>query len=151
MEQRQYYLAQLNIARMRAPLDAALMAGFVSQLEAVYAAAERARGFVWRLRLDDDGAAPLRPAVDPRLIITMSVWESIAALHDYVYRSSHRSPLQNRAEWFEKLDEPSLVLWWIPQDTLPRIEQGLARLKYLRRHGPTGYAFTFQEWFPPQE
>jgi uncharacterized protein DUF3291 len=149
MERRQYYLAQLNVARMRAALDAPLMAGFLAQLEAIYQVAERAEGFVWRLRADDGTAAVVRPAGDARLIVTMSVWESIGALHAYVYRSEHSGPLRQRAEWFERADGPSLVLWWIPQAERPRVEQGLARLKYLKRHGPTAWAFTFKEWFPP--
>jgi hypothetical protein len=144
-----YNLAQLSVARMRAPLDSPLMQGFVSQLEPIYAVAEQACGFVWRLRMEDDSAALMRVADDPRIIVTMSVWESIEALHEYVYRSAHMNPLQQREKWFEKLEGPSLVLWWIPQNSLPRVEQGMARLKYLQRHGPTPFAFTFKEQFPP--
>ncbi|MGA9996333.1 MAG: DUF3291 domain-containing protein [Pyrinomonadaceae bacterium] len=149
MENHQYHLAQLNIARMRAPMEDTVMQGFVSQLEAIYAVAESASGFVWRLKAEDFISSPVRAAGDARLIVTMSVWESVEALHDYVYGSAHMNPLRNRGEWFEKIDGPGMALWWIPQNSLPRVEQGMARLKYLQRHGPTAFAFTFNERFPP--
>lgn len=151
MEKQGFHLAQLNVARLKAPLDSPLMADFVSQLEAIYSVAERAEGFIWRLKADDlnSSAFGIRPAGDQRLVVTMSVWESLEALHDYVYRSAHQEPLRNRAEWFEKPEGPSVVLWWTPQGTVPRVEQGMARLKYLQRRGPTTFAFTFKDSFPP--
>ena len=151
MESQAFNLAQLNVARLKGPLDSPEMAGFVAQLEAIYAAAESAEGFVWRLKPDDPGVFGVSHGADARLVVTMSVWESIEALHNYVYRGAHRESLGNREEWFEKADGPNLVLWWIPRDTLPRVEQGMARLKYLKRHGPTAFAFTFNKSFPPPE
>ena len=148
MKTQQYYLAQLSIAHTKAPLDDPLMAGFLSQIEQVYSVADHAPGFVWQLQVED-GSLTMYSTGDPRIIVTMTVWKSIAALHDFVYRSDHLDPLRERTQWFEKLDEPSLVLWWIPHDSRPRVEQGMARLKYLRRHGPTSKAFTFRNWFPP--
>ena len=52
-----YYLAQFNIARLRAPLDAAKMAEFVAFLNPVNAFAEQSPGFVWRLTAPDGGAS----------------------------------------------------------------------------------------------
>ncbi|MGB9177628.1 MAG: DUF3291 domain-containing protein, partial [Pyrinomonadaceae bacterium] len=75
MENHQYHLAQLNVARMRAPMEDPVMQGFVSQLEAIYAVAEGAKGFVWRLKAEDFISSPVRAAGDARLIVTMSVWE----------------------------------------------------------------------------
>ncbi|HEX8844554.1 MAG TPA: DUF3291 domain-containing protein [Pyrinomonadaceae bacterium] len=149
MGNQSFHLAQLNVARLKAPLDDPTMHGFVSQLESIYAVAESAEGFVWRLKPDDGSAFGMRAGSDSRLVVTMSVWESLEALHAYVYLSAHKEPLRNRAEWFEKADGPSVVLWWIPRDTLPRVEQGMARLKYLARRGPTAFAFTFKDSFPP--
>jgi hypothetical protein len=75
-----YHVAQLNIAYAKAPPDDPLMAGFRSQLGQVYALAEQAEGFVWRLTAEDATAAAIRAASDPRLFFTLSVWESIRAL-----------------------------------------------------------------------
>lgn len=151
MGEQPFYLAQLNVARARAPLGSPLMAGFVAQLEQIYAVAERAEGFVWRLRADDASALQMLATGDPKIFVTLSVWESVEALRTYVYRSAHSTTLHNRAEWFEESDAPNLVLWWIARGALPRVEQGMARLKYLERHGPSPFAFNFTESFPPPD
>ncbi len=147
---RTHFVAQFNVARARAPVGDPSMAGFVSRLDEIYAVAERAEGFVWRLRTEDVPSS-LRGVGDPRLFVTLSVWETVEALHRYVYGSAHREPLRGRAEWFEKAEGPNLVLWWVERDRLPRVEQGLARLKYLKLNGPTPRAFTFKTWFPPPD
>ena len=53
-----YHLAQVNVARMVAPLDSPELAPFVARLDAVNAEADRAPGFVWRLL--DEGRHPWR-------------------------------------------------------------------------------------------
>ena len=45
-----HHLAQINIARMLAPIDHAVMADFVAQLLPINALAEQSPGFVWRLQ-----------------------------------------------------------------------------------------------------
>lgn len=146
---RRFHLAQANIARMRAPLEDPLMAGFASQLDAINAAADRSPGFLWRLQTDAGNATAIRAFEDERILFNMSVWESIEALNHYVYRSEHVGPLRDRRQWFEPLDGPSLVLWWIPAGHLPTIEEGKERLRILAAEGPTTKAFTFKVWFPP--
>jgi hypothetical protein len=81
--------------------------------------------------------------------MNMSVWETVEALADYVYRSAHTPFLRRRREWFERYGRLYLALWWIPAGTIPTIEEGLARLGRLEAHGPTVEAFTFAKRFPP--
>jgi hypothetical protein len=50
-------------------------------------------------------------------------------------------------EWFEAMEGPPLVLWWIPTGHLPSIEDAKARFNLLRLHGPTAEAFTFRQPF----
>ena len=52
----QYHLAQINIAKMLAPIDHPLMADFVANLDAINSIAEKSPGFVWRLKGDDNNA-----------------------------------------------------------------------------------------------
>ena len=85
-----YQLAQCNIARLRAPLDSPLIAGFVAALEPVNQLADRSPGFVWRLQTEDGDATAIRAFDDDMLIVNMSVWESIDALAEFAYRSGHR-------------------------------------------------------------
>ncbi|MEL6528175.1 MAG: DUF3291 domain-containing protein, partial [Chloroflexota bacterium] len=85
----QYHLAQLNIARMLAPIDSDTMSGFVARLDEINALAESTDGFIWRLTTPAGNATALRPFDDDMLIVNMSVWESINALHAYTYKSTH--------------------------------------------------------------
>jgi hypothetical protein len=141
----------MNIARMRAPLEDPVMEGFRSQLETINAAAERSPGFVWRLLTEDGDATAIRAFEDPLILVNMSVWASLEALHDYVYAGAHLGPLRDRRQWFETLDGPSLVLWWIAAGETPTVDQGKARLEELRTQGPSPAAFTFRKPFPPPD
>ena len=143
-----HHLAQINIARMHAPLDDPLMAGFVAQLDPVNALADQSPGFVWRLQDEAGDATSIRVFDDDRILVNMSVWETMEALRDYVYRSGHLGVLRDRKRWFEPPDGPYLALWWIPAGHVPTPEEGRQHLDHLRRHGPTPEAFTFKSLFP---
>ena len=123
------------------------MTGFKAALESINALADEAPGFVWRLQTEDGDATAIRPYEDERMMVNMSVWESIEALRAFVYTTGHTSVMRNRNRWFEKL-ETYLVLWWVPSGHEPRIQEAKERLEHLERHGPTPYAFTFRASFP---
>ena len=143
-------LAQANLARMRAPLESGVMEGFRSQLERINAVADASPGFVWRLATEAGDATAVRAYDDPLILFNMSVWESLEALHGYVYRSEHVGPLRRRREWFEPLaGRASLVLWWIEAGCTPTVAEALERFAWLGERGPTAEAFTFREPFPP--
>lgn len=144
-----YHLAQINIARILAPLQDPQMAGFVNQLDAINAIADDSPGFIWRLQTESGDATAIRVFDDDTILINMSVWESVEALHQYVYRSDHLGPLRERKKWFAPFDGPYLALWWVPAGHTPTPEEGKERLAYLGDHGPTAYAFTFRQNFPP--
>ncbi len=55
-----YYLAQINIARMLAPIDDLIMADFVTQLPPINALAEGSPGFVWRLQSESGDATSIK-------------------------------------------------------------------------------------------
>jgi hypothetical protein len=139
-----FHLAQLNIGRLRAPLDDPSMAGFKNQLDPINAIADASPGFVWRLQTEDGNATSIRPFPDDeRMAVNMSVWESLEALTQFVYKSAHAGPLRDRKLWFEPMDGPFQVLWWIPAGHIPTIDEAIAKLDHLKRHGPTADAFTF--------
>lgn len=146
-----YHIAQVNIAGMRAPLDSALMAGFVARLDEINAVADRSPGFIWRLQTSDGNATYVRPYDDDRILVNMSVWETIEALRNYVYRSAHRELLRQRQEWFEKFAGAFVALWWVPAGHIPGIDEAKKRLAHLDAHGPTEFAFTFKTIFQPDE
>ena len=120
----------------------------MNNLDRVNALAEASPGFVWRLTGEGNNATDIKPSEDPRFIVNMSVWQSVEALFDYVYRSDHRSVMVRRREWFAKPAGPYLVLWWVKEGEPPTVQEGLARLQHLAEHGPTSFAFTFKTIFP---
>jgi hypothetical protein len=146
-----FHLAQANIGRIRAPLDDPAMEGFRTQLDPINALADRSPGFVWRLQTEDGNAMAIRPFADERMAINMSVWESLEALQRFVYRSAHVGPLRDRQQWFEPIDGPILVMWWIPAGHVPSVAEAIERLDHLKQHGPSRRAFTFRAPFPPPD
>ena len=108
-------------------------------------------GFVWRLKTEDGDATGVRGFGDDRLIINLSVWESIEALGDFVYRSHHAAVMRRRREWFEQLREAYTALWWVPAGWQPSIAECEERVASLRSQGPTPYAFTFKQPFAARD
>lgn len=146
-----YHLAQVNIARMRGALSSSVMAGFVARLDELNALADRSPGFVWRLQTDGGNATYLQPYDDNRIIINLSVWESVEALRQYVYRSAHRDALRQRAEWFEHVESAYIALWWIPAGHAPSVDEAKRRLEHLQTHGPSQFAFGFKSIVAPDD
>ena len=142
-------LAQVNIARLLAPLDSPQLADFVAALDPVNAAAEAADGFVWRLQDDSGDATGIQVFDDAWLIVNMSVWRDPAALTAYVYGAEHRPVLGRRREWFARPMEAMTALWWVPAGVRPTVADAEQRLRLLRTEGPTPEAFTLREVFPP--
>lgn len=144
-----HVLAQLNIARMRWPLDDSRMAGFVELLDPINELADRAPGFVWRLQTDEGDATAVRAFDDDLMLVNLSVWRDLESLRAFTYRSDHKLPLRGRRQWFEPMDEPHLVLWWLPAGHIPTLDDAKARLELLQAHGPTPEAFTMRHSFDP--
>jgi hypothetical protein len=119
----------------------------VALLDPINAVADEAPGFVWRLQTEDGNATAIRAFGDDRLIVNMSVWESIDHLADFVYRSAHVEVMRRRREWFERI-RLFMTLWWVPAGHLPKVAEAEERLEHLRAHGPTPFAFTFKSRFP---
>jgi hypothetical protein len=141
-------LAHFNVARLRAPLTDPVMSEFVAGLDAMNALADASPGFVWRLAEGPEGDATTVRPLDPDVIVTMSVWDSVEALRTFSYRSAHLDYLRRRRDWFRPHDLPaSLVLWWVPAGHLPTVEEACERLA-LVAGGASPKAFTFREPFP---
>jgi hypothetical protein len=141
------HLAQLNLALPREPLDSPALADFVARLEPVNAVADASPGFVWRLQTDDGDATGIRGFGDDRLIVNMSVWESLEALRAFVYSNrAHLDVLRRRREWFARMDT-YLVLWWVPVRHIPTLAEAEERLDLLQERGPSPDAFTFRSVF----
>jgi len=144
-----HHIAQLNIGTVRAEVDHPSMAGFTDRLDEINAIADQADGFVWRLQTDEGNATAIHAFDDPMLLVNMSVWESIEALHTFTYRTVHRDLLRGRNDWFHTHEGPFQVMWWIAAGHIPTVEEAKERLDLLRAEGPTPAAFTFGTRFDP--
>jgi hypothetical protein len=141
-----YQLAQLNIGELKAPLDSPELKDFVDNLDRINALAEASPGFVWRLKGDGNDATSLRPLGD-KIIVNMSVWRDVNALRDYVYKSAHVEIMKRRREFFSRMSNAYLALWWVPAGHQPTVAEAVAKLEHLREHGPSAEVFTFGEAF----
>jgi hypothetical protein len=142
------HLAQLNISRIiPETMKDPIMADFVAQLDTINTLAESSKGFVWRLKDDAGNATNLRPFDDDRIIVNMSVWESVEELMDFAYKSAHAFVMKDRNKWFEKFGKPSTVLWNIEEGYIPTVQEARERLEYFQAHGATEFAFDFKNRF----
>ena len=138
------HLAELNIGRLVAPPEDPRVADFMNALDRVNGLGKRMPGFVWMM--ESSGAASTgntdtKIEGDPRFIPNLTVWETVAALEDFVWNTVHRQFFERRAEWFEILSEMHFVMWWVPEGHRPTLAEALDRLEYLRAHGTTEHAF----------
>jgi hypothetical protein len=141
-----YQLAQLNVGELKAPLDSPELKDFVDNLDRINALAEAADGFVWRLVGDGNDATSLRP-LGENVIVNMSVWRDADSLRRFVYQSAHTPIMKRRREWFARMMDAYMCLWWVPAGHRPTVAEAVARLRQLRQHGPTPESFTFGEAF----
>jgi hypothetical protein len=108
-----------STSRVTAPLDDPRMAGFVDRLGEINALADSRPGFVWRLQTTEGNATYLRPFDDGRILVNMSVWESVEMLRRYVYHTALVELPRRRARWFEHFAGAYLALWWVPARHIP--------------------------------
>jgi Domain of unknown function (DUF3291) len=143
-----WHLAQINVGRLVAPPTDPIVAEFVNALDRINALADESPGFVWRMQSDSGNALDIAIGDDPQMAANMSVWKDADALFAYVYRSAHTPFMAQRKSWFERFEGAYQALWWIPAETIPTLDDGLARLWRLDRFGPSQHAFTFKSRYP---
>jgi len=141
-----HHLAQLNIGRIRYEIDDPRMRGFTDNLAFVNGLAERSEGFIWRYQDDSGNATNTRPyADDPRMAVNMSVWRDVESLERFVWQTVHKRFYGQRHDWFERMAERYMVMWWVPAGHLPSVQEAIERLEHLRAHGPSDHAFSWQD------
>ncbi|MGJ8680299.1 DUF3291 domain-containing protein [Paraglaciecola sp.] len=145
------HLAQLNIAKAKYSLESVEMKEFVDNLEPVNQIAESSSGFIWRLKDEGGDATQIQVFSDPDIIVNMSVWESVDALKNFMFRTHHRDFLRRKKEWFHNIPQDSYVLWWIPIGYTPTLQEAVEKLDFLRTNGDTPKAFTFKSNFSAEE
>ncbi len=145
------HVAQLNVARRKVALTDPVWQEFVDLLAPVNAIADASEGFVWRLQGDDGDATDFHLFGDERLVVNLSVWESVPRLRAFLGAPEHVAVYRRRRTWFEERDAAHVVLWWVPEGRAPTLEEAGARLQHLRAHGPSPHAFDPAHLFDPDE
>jgi hypothetical protein len=128
------------------PLDSEKLSGFVSELDSVNAMADAAPGFVWRLKTEEGNATSLRAFewdIDGSagVLTNMSVWESFEALKEFVYSPGHLEVLRQKKNWFHHMADATLALWWMPAGSLPTLDDAEAKIRQIRKNGPSHAVF----------
>ena len=134
-------LAQLNVARLKYPFEDPRVADFADNLDRINALADRSDGFVWRLQDDGGNAIDIQADADPMIVVNMSVWRDAESLERFVWNTVHKQFYRRRAEWFSTMKDQHLVMWWVQDGHVPRVEEGNARLEHLRVNGDSDFAF----------
>ena len=144
-----HHLAQINISRLKYPVDHPQIAEFVDNLDYINRLAEKSPGFIWRLKDASGNATDINPFSDPMIIINMSVWENVASLKAFAFYTEHIQFMRKRNQWFEKLNGPNMAMWWIEPRHVPTVEEAKMRLQLLEESGDSPQAFTFKSTFDP--
>ena len=138
------HIAELNIVYRRYAFDDPRFADFINNLDRINALAERSEGFVWRLKDDSGTSIHVETGHDPALLPNLSVWESVDALYRFAFETVHRRIFERRLEWFDPPSKPHFVLCKVPVGHGPTVEEAVARLETLRRHGPSDNVFGWE-------
>jgi hypothetical protein len=146
MNQKNYHLIHANVAIMQAPLDDPIMADFVNQVDEINVLAQESPAFVAQPTPKDEGQV-----FTGRALLNLSVWESVESLDRFTHDGQHALALERRAEWFEQHDGPNYVLYWVAAGNIPTEAEVKQRIEYLGKHGPTPFAFKFEQRFTVEE
>jgi hypothetical protein len=149
MSARAFDLAQVNVALAREPYTSPLFADFMAAVAPINALADASPGFVWRYQDDGGHEVAVRRFGGSEILFNMSTWESVDALAEFAFKSAHAEVMRERRRWFLPMKEAYAALWWVPAGHRPTVDEAEARVAHLGKHGPTSFAFTFRQRFPP--
>lgn len=139
-----HYLAELNVGRLLAAPGDPRVAGFMAALDKVNGLGKRMPGFVWMMEGSGEpgtGNTEAKIDGDARFVSNLTVWQNVAALGDFVWKTVHRTFYERRAEWFEVLGKMHFVMWWVPAGHQPSLDEALERLALLQANGDSDQAF----------
>ena len=60
-------------------------------------------------------------------------------------RLSMCSSTRSAPQWFELMEKPHMVFWWVEEGHQPDLQEALDRLEHYQKHGATEYAFGWAE------
>ena len=140
-----HHLAELNLGILKYDWDDPRVQDFVNGLDLVNGAAKRSKGFVWMMDPDemafeqtsDQGTM----GANPRMASTLSVWEDVASLEQFVWNTVHKKFYDRKAEWYDMGAVLRFAMWWVPVGYRPTMGEAMARFRHLEKHGTSVQAF----------
>jgi len=132
-------LVQFDLVKPKYPRDDERMSGFYKNVDYINSLAENSQGFIWREVEEDRNV--LERLWGEGYLYTLSTWENVESLKGFVYHSNHLEMIRSGYKWFDKINHPRLVLWWVPANHTPSLEEAHERLMYLYENGPSNHAF----------
>jgi hypothetical protein len=137
-------LAELNIGRLIAQNDDPRVAEFMNNLDRINGLGKRMPGFVWMMEGSGEPGTGNTENIlddDPQMVANLTVWEDLQSLSDFVWKTLHAKFFERRHEWFEVAKTNDFVIWWVPKGHQPTLDEGLAKLEYLKANGDSDEAF----------
>jgi Domain of unknown function (DUF3291) len=166
-------LAQMNYARLVAPMDDDRMKEFALAMDPINQLARSTPGYLWSFDNDNnhhpmeeedddnDKSRMARSTVDllrddPLIQPQLSLWTDMNSLRHFVFKSGHAMYFKRKKEWFHPPTPdmiPYSVCWWHAMRCTtttnassfqpPSLKEAFDRCHHLKVHGPTEYAFDF--------
>ncbi len=139
-----HHLAELNVGRLLAPTADPRVAEFMDNLDRINGMGKRMPGFVWMMEGSGEpgtGNTDAKIDGDPQYVSNLTVWEDAPSLQNFVFNTVHKQFYDRREEWFEILGKMNFVMWWVPAGHQPTLDEALAKLDALEKHGDTDDAF----------
>ena len=139
-----HHLAELNVGRLLAPTDDPRVAEFMDNLDRINGMGKRMPGFVWMMEGSGEpgtGNTDAKIDGDPQYVSNLTVWEDAPSLQNFVFNTVHKQFYDRREEWFEVMGKMNFVMWWVPAGHQPTLDEALAKLDALEKHGDTDDAF----------
>lgn len=141
------YLAQFDIVKPKFPKCDERMNPFYESTRYVNDLAEKQPGFIWRET--EENPELLEELWGSGYLYTLSIWRDVESLKNFLYRTPHKEFLKRGKEWFDVINKTKMVMWWIPEHTLPTLRDAHDRMTLLYEIGPSYQAFDLKNCDPP--
>lgn len=156
-----HWLALYTFAQFRTRADDPSNDAFFANEPAVWAAMERAEGFIARSGYEDEpGTQSWGEQVFPKYWVdngdgwapsTISLWQDLESALAAVYRGPHAEILRLGHLFVKDAEDyPAYALWWVPENHQPDWNEAVEHHELLGDNGPCPAAFTFKVAFDPR-
>ncbi len=88
-----------------------------------------------------------RDTITDQRASTISVWQDLLSVFNFVYGGLHLEAFKRRAQWFLKPEWPTYAIWWVADDHVPQWKEACQKLEQLHDEGASPFVFDFKTAF----